>query len=239
MIVAIPSKGRPDGVKSQKVIPSARVYVPSVEVSDYQRFGVENLVAVPDEIRGITKTRNWILDHEKEEDRIVFVDDDVKTQGWQQMGEHSLKKRALSEKSWMSAWGRLFDVTEDMGYRIWGVSTEGSPISVHTFRPFIWHTYVTASCMGIRNSSGIRFDESFPVKEDYEMCLRCIKEDGGVVGARFLFWANSHWEDEGGCTEYRTQEMEGKAIGRLIEMYPGYIRKVERGGSKYSIYLDF
>ena len=106
MIVAIPSKGRPGGVKSQKVIPSARVYVPSVEVSDYQRFGVENLVAVPDEIRGITKTRNWILDHEKEEDRIVFVDDDVKTQGWQQMGEHSLKKRALSEKSWMSAWAR-------------------------------------------------------------------------------------------------------------------------------------
>ena len=96
---------------------------------------------------------------------------------------------------------------------------------------------MTASCMGIINDGNIRFDERFKVKEDYELCLRCLVEDGGVVGARYLFWSNSHWKDDGGCKDYRTDEMERSAIDLLVEMYPGLIQQVTKGGSKYSIKL--
>jgi len=93
--------------------------------------------------------------------------------------------------------------------------------------------------MGILNDGRTRFDESFPVKEDYELCLRCIKEDGGILGARYLYWHNEHWTGEGGCKDYRTQAMEEKAINKLMSMYPGFIRRVTRGGAEYSINLDF
>ena len=63
MLIAIPSKGRPTGVKSQKVLPSAHVYVPENEIASYNRAGVRNLIAVPNSVRGITATRNWILDN--------------------------------------------------------------------------------------------------------------------------------------------------------------------------------
>ena len=92
--------------------------------------------------------------------------------------------------------------------------------------------------MGLVND-GIRFDPEFPVKEDYELCLRCIKDDGGIVGARFLFWKNSHWVDDGGCKDYRTQEMEDEVIQKLMRMYPNHIKKITKGGSQYSIRLDF
>lgn len=240
MLIAMPSKGRAGKTKSDKYITQAVAYVPENEVEAYQAAGLPWVVGVPMDVRGITKTRNWILDH-TDEQWVVFIDDDLKIAGWIELGETQGKHRKLTETQMIAEWERLFEITEDVGYRIWGLDTAGALRSVYPYRPFIWHTYVTASCMGIINdpANPLRFDESFPVKEDYELCLRCIRDDGGVVGARYLYWVNSHWIDPGGVRDYRSQVMELDAIERLIDMYPGLIRRVTRGGSSYSIELDF
>jgi hypothetical protein len=243
MHVAIPSKGRPGDVRTLGVIPSATVYVPEVEAGAYRKGGAEKVVAVPMEVRGITRTRNWILDTVEENGgaRVVFVDDDVKASGYFELFTFRAKIRRLSEEKWLAAWGRLFDLAEGFGLRVWGTGTDGALRSVYPYRPFVLHTYITASCMGMwaAGPARLRFDEAYPVKEDYELGLRCLKEDGGVLGARFLFWANDHWGKSGGCKDYRTQEMEEDCIRRLIRQYPGLIRRVTRGGSEYSIELDF
>ena len=238
MIVAIPSKGRAGKIKSQKIIPSALLYVPENEVEGYKQTGGKNVVAVPNDVRGITKTRNWILDN-TEDPWVVMIDDDVMTHGWIKLFTFRTTKIPLDEKEWLGEWRKLFELTEDRGYRIWGVATDGAPQSVYPWKPFLWRTYITASCMGILNDGRTRFDENFPVKEDYELCLRCIKEDGGIVGARYIHWRNDHWKSAGGCKDYRTQEMELMAIRRLMRLYPGMIRKITRGGSEFSIELDF
>jgi len=245
MIVAIPSKGRPTGVKTAKILRSAFVFVPAYEEKAYQAAGVANVVPVPKEVRGITRTRNWILDWAKDRDdgaRVVMIDDDVKVQGWVELRATSSKNRTMTESEWVREWTVLFDVTEQMGFRIWGTATQNALRAIYPWKPILERSYITASCMGMLNpadGSGIRFDERFPVKEDYEMGLRCIKEDGGVLAARYVHWSNSHWKDAGGCADYRTQGMELEAIRRLRRMYPGMIRRVTRGGSEYSIDLDF
>lgn len=238
MIFAIPSKGRPRGVKSKKVLPSATVFVPEAEVQDYERAGGTNVVGVPDSVRGITKTRNWILDN-VQDPQVVFVDDDVKVQGWVRLEEEKAVHTKLTEADWIRESGKLFDLTEDLGFRIWGVATQSAPRSVYPWKPILLRSYVTASFMGIVNDGRTRFDENFPVKEDYELNLRCIKEDGGVVAARYLYWENSHWSDPGGCAAYRTQIMELRCIKHLTKLYPGMIRRIKRGGSSYSIELEF
>jgi TET-associated glycosyltransferase-like protein len=238
VIVAIPSKGRPTRVKSQKIIPSARVYVPALEADAYRRCGVENVFPVPDRVRGITATRNWILDSTRDP-RVVFIDDDVKACGWFELLDQRGKLRRLNEAEWLGEFTKLFDLTEQLHYRLWGLQTDGALRAVYPFKPFLFRSYVTGSCMGVVNSSGIRFDESFPVKEDYELCLRCIREDGGILAARYIFWSTNHWTDKGGCRDYRTQSMEMEAVDQLMERYPGFIRRVTRGGSEYSIDLDF
>ncbi len=239
MLVAIPSKGRPHKVKSAEILKSATLFVPESEAEAYQVMGHERVVAVPAAVRGITRTRNWILDN-VEDPWVVMVDDDVIAAGYIELLERNSKhRRGQGEDFWLGEFRKLFEVTEDLGFRVWGISTEASLRSVYPYKPFLFHSYVTASCMGILNYTGIRFDERFPVKEDYELCLRCIKEDGGVVAARYLYWQNSHWADKGGCHDYRTQEMEREAIKGLKGLYPGMVRVATDRKGQFCISLNF
>jgi glycosyltransferase involved in cell wall biosynthesis len=238
MMIAIPSKGRPTAVKSKRILPSATVFVPESEARDYEHAGVTNVVAVPNHVRGITPTRNWILDNIS--DRwIVFIDDDVQIQGYLKLEQFRGRHRKLDEAAWIREIVKLFDLTESLKFRIFGVATDGALRSVYPWKPILFRSYVTASFMGIVNDGRTRFDERFTVKEDYELNLRCIKEDGGVVAARYLYWKNSHWKDAGGCAAYRTQLVELRCIKLLAQLYPGMIRRITRGGSSYSIELDF
>lgn len=234
----MPSKGRVGQVKSIRVLPQARLFVPAAEFDDYRRVYGECVQAVPMSVRGITATRNWILDNTSER-WVVFIDDDVTSQGVRVLLSNESLTLPLSSTVWQSVFAQLFCVCEDIGYPIWGIATQSATRSVYPYRPFLWQSYVTASCMGMLNLPTLRFDESYPVKEDYELCLRCIRDYGGVVAARFVFWENEHWDTPGGCHDYRTQEMEQAAIDRLVRMYPGLIRRVTRGGSRYSIDLEF
>jgi hypothetical protein len=237
MLIAIPSKGRAGRVKSQKLLRASVVYVPELEVEAYQTAGTKNVVGVPNEIRGITATRNWILRNCGDE-RVVMVDDDLKNQGFVKLFARETKHKKMSEDEWLGEFTKLFELTEGLRYRIWGVSTESAARSVYPYKPFFWKSYITASCMGIVNDGRTYFDESFRVKEDYELNLRCIKEDGGIVAARYLYWENEHWETEGGCKDYRTQAMERDAIKRLQKMYPGMIRVTKRANSEFCVQIE-
>jgi hypothetical protein len=234
MLIAVPSKGRAGQVKTEKVLPSCVIYVPELEVDAYKKTGSVNVVGVPDKIKGITKTRNWILKNTNAR-HVVMVDDDVKSQGYVHLHSHKTKHKKLDEAVWVHEFKKLFDITEDLSFRIWGVATQSAARSVYPYKPFLWKSYVTASCMGIINDGKTYFDESFPVKEDYELNLRCIKEDGGVVAARYLYWENSHWGDDGGCKDYRTQLMEQECINLLAKKYPGMIRVTKRASSDWCI----
>lgn len=213
------------------------MFVPKLEADAYRAGGARNVVEVPDQIRGITATRNWILDHAGT-DRVVMIDDDLKYAGWIKVYDRHMERQALNEAQFLDEWRKLFELTEQLGYRIWGAATDGAPRSVYPYKPFLWKTYVTASCMGIVNS-GLRFDESFAVKEDYELCLRAIQEDGGLVGARNIVWVNAHWHDEGGCKDYRTQALEEQCTNKLIRKFPGRVRRAPNTYSRHCIKLEF
>ena len=237
MLIAIPSKGRAGLTKSDKLLHSAVFFVPQSEVDDYRKYTKCKVEAVPNEVKGITKTRNWILKN-TDEKRVVMIDDDLKNQGWTKLYKENGKQKKLKETEWLFEFEKLFDIVEDLKWKIWGVKTEAALRSVYPYKPILFRSYITASCMGIINDGSYLFDESFPVKEDYEICLRHLEEFGGIVAARYLYWENSHWGDDGGCKSYRTQKMEAKAIRDLVKKYPGRIRKITRGGSDYSIELN-
>jgi hypothetical protein len=237
MLIAIPSKGRAGETKSDRFLTSAVLFVPVGEVDQYRKHTRSEVIGVPNEVKGITATRNWILKN-SEERRVVMLDDDLKNQGWTKLYKNNGKQKKLTEAEWLFEFERLFDVVEDLGWRIWGVKTEAALRSVHPFKPINFRSYVTASCMGIVNDKTFLFDESFPVKEDYEICLRHVEQFGGIVAARYLHWENSHWGDDGGCKSYRTQKIEAKAIRDLVAKYPNRIKRITRGGSEYSIELN-
>lgn len=236
-MIAIPSKGRASKTTSQRILTAATFFVPELEAEGYRGAVKNPIVAVPGNVQGITKTRNWILDHVQDQE-VVFVDDDVRTAGYLWMQSERAEVRRIEEAGWIGEFQKLFQVAAGMDYRVWGVANVSAPRAMYPYRPFLWRSYVTASCMGIVNDGKTRFDERFQVKEDYELCLREIRDRGGIVAARYLFWENEHWKNAGGCAEYRSQKMEQKAINLLVKEYPGMIRKIRRGGSDFSIELN-
>lgn len=238
MLIAIPSKGRAGKTKSNIILPNATFFVPKSEEHQYKLF-VKNIVAVPNDIQGITKTRNWILKN-SQDGEVVFVDDDVRNAGYNLLEERQTKKIKLVDESfWLREFELYFNLCKQMGYKIWGVKTESAPRSNYPTLPFRTQTYVTASCMGVVNDGEYYFDESFKVKEDYEICLRHIRDKGGILGIRYLHWENDHWEQKGGCKDYRTYDIEKDAIKRLIKMYPGMVKSAKRKANEFTIQLYF
>lgn len=236
MLIAVPSKGRAGLTTTNKILPNCIFYVPESEVHQYKGI-VKNIVGVPKDVRGITPTRNWILKNTNEK-RIVFLDDDAKNVGYTRLEKRkSFKIDIRSEKFWNDEFIKLFDLTEQLNYKIWGVKTEAAPRSVYPYKPFLLKSYVTASCMGIINDGEFYFDERYKVKEDYEICLRHIRDKGGILAARYLHWENDHWEQDGGCKDYRTVEMEKNCIKMLIKDFPGMVKSVNRKANKFTIQL--
>lgn len=237
MLIAVPSKNRAGRTTTNKILPNiATFFVPQSEVHQYHY--IKNVVPVPNEIQGITNTRNWILKNTNEK-WVVFLDDDAKNVGYTELGRTQAKKIEIKEEGfWAEEFLKAFDLTEQLGFKMWGVKTEAAPRSVYPYKPILTKTYLTASCMGMVNDSEFYFDENFKVKEDYEICLRHIVKYGGILGIRYLHWENEHWVTEGGCKDYRTIEIEKKAINDLVKMYPGMIRSAKRKANTFTIQLN-
>lgn len=236
MLIAVPSKGRAGMTTTQKVLPDATFFVPESEIHQYSYLN--DVVPVPKEVRGITPTRNWILKNTSEK-RVVFIDDDVKYKGYNLLLPRKTKKIEVNDAHfWMEEFQKYFDICEQLGWKIWGTRTESSPRGTYPYKPFLFKTYVTASLMGIINDGEYYFDERFVVKEDYEICLRHIKEKGGILGVRYLHWENDHWDTDGGCKDYRTVGIEKNAIKLLNKLYPGMIRSAKRKANTFTIQLN-
>jgi len=238
MLIAVPSKGRAGLTTTNKILPNlSTFFIPESEYHQYKGI-VKNIVCVPKEVRGITDTRNWILEN-TDEKWVVFLDDDAKNVGYNKLEERKIKKIEVRDEGfWAEEFLKFFDLTEQLGYKIWGTRTESSPRGTHPYKPFLTRSYVTASCMGIVNDGEYLFDPDFKVKEDYEICLRHIKDKGGILAVRYLHWENEHWVTDGGCKDYRTIDMERDAIKRLIKLYPSMISSAKRKANEFTIKLN-
>jgi len=237
MLIAVPSKNRAGKTTTNKILPNlATFFVPESEVHQYDY--IENVVPVPNNVQGITATRNWILKNTAEK-WVVFLDDDVKYCGFTQLGRTQAKRIDIKDENfWFGEFLKAFDICEQMGFKMWGVKTESAPRSVYPYKPILTRTYLTASCMGLVNDGEFYFDENFKVKEDYEICLRHISKYGGILGIRYIHWENEHWTTEGGCKDYRTIDMEKEAIKELIKMYPNMIKSAKRKANEFTVQLN-
>lgn len=97
MLIAIPSKGRAGNTKSDKILPNATFFVPKSEEHQYKQF-VKNIIPVPNDVQGITKTRNWILKNTNDKE-VVFIDDDIRNAGYNLLEERQTKKIKLVDES--------------------------------------------------------------------------------------------------------------------------------------------
>jgi hypothetical protein len=235
--IAIPSKGRAGLITSQNIFKSGVLYVPESELMQYSIYK-NKIVQIPNEVKGITQTRNWILKH-NENKNVFFLDDDLQYGGYIERKETKYKViRVEDESVYIGEIEKLFEVSYQVGSKIFGFFTVGNNLTNYSYSPFLFNGVCLGSCMGIINDGSYFFDESFEVKEDYELTLRHLKEKGLTVRSNILFMQHEHTQTKGGCRDSNRIEKEKKAIKKLIKMYPGMIKEAKHRGTQFSIQLN-
>jgi hypothetical protein len=235
--IAIPSKGRAGLITSQNIFKSGVLYVPESELMQYSIYK-NKIVQIPNEVKGITQTRNWILKH-NENKNVFFLDDDLQYGGYIERKETKYKViRVEDESVYIGEIEKLFEVSYQVGSKIFGFFTVGNNLTNYSYSPFLFNGVCLGSCMGVINDGSYFFDESFEVKEDYELTLRHLKEKGLTVRSNILFMQHEHTQTKGGCRDSNRIEKEKKAIKKLISMYPGMIKEAKHRGTQFSIQLN-
>lgn len=234
--IAIPSKGRAGLITSQEIFKSAVIYVPENEVKQYSIY--QNIIiGVPTEVKGITATRNWILKNNN--CNIFFLDDDFEYGGYVERTDEKYKvKRVKEESVYIKEIEKLFEVTEQSNSKIFGLFTVGNNLTNYSYNPFLFNGVCLGSCMGIINDGTYYFDESFLVKEDYELTLRHFIERGITVRSNILFMQHEHTQLRGGCRDSKRIDKEKEAVKRLITMYPNMIKEAKHRGTSFAIQLN-
>lgn len=221
---------------SHEIFKSAVIYVPENEVRQYSIYK-NKIVGIPIEVKGITATRNWIL--KNNDCNIFFLDDDFEYGGYVERTDEKYKvKRVKKENIYIKEIQKLFEVSEQSNSKIFGLFTVGNNLTNYAYNPFLFNGVCLGSCMGIINDGSYYFDESFEVKEDYELTLRHFTERGLTVRSNILFMQHEHTQLRGGCRDSKRIEKEKKAVKRLIDMYPNMIKEAKHRGTSFAIQLN-
>ena len=234
--IAIPSKGRAGLITSHEIFKSAIIYVPENETKQYSIYK-NKIVGIPIEIKGITATRNWIL--KNNDCNIFFLDDDFEYGGYVERTYEKYKvKRVKEESIYIREIQKLFEISEQSNSKIFGFFTVGNNLTNYSYNPFLFNGVCLGSCMGIINDGSYYFDETFEVKEDYELTLRHFTERGVTVRSNIIFMQHEHTQLRGGCRDSKRIAKEKDAVKKLITMYPGMIKEAKHRGTSFAIQLN-
>jgi len=237
MLVAILSSGRVGKTTTDKLLPFATMFVPAKEVAEYKaHIKCDKLVEVPNKIKGVAATKNYIIEKTQEEE-IVFAEDNVKSSGYIEFLDDFTKAHKMTGAELYMEFVKLFQVARGMKYRMWSIPESRSAKDWIPQRPLQWHPKLAGGIVGFLRGTGARYDEGFLLHTETEFLLRALVEDGGVVGANYLYWENFHWTDAGGVSQYRTKENEWDCAQQMMVKYPGLVHCSMDGGIKYKLTL--
>lgn len=235
MKICIPSSNRPDKCSSAFLC-NAIVFVPEGQKSEYEKYLKNEIIEVPGEFYGITKTRNFILRYFLNED-IVFIDDDVKEAGYFKQGLRINLRENRFSSDWLKMFEQCFQITKEFGFSIWGAENGGSKFSNHAFNQIDLKGSINGTILGIVSNS-FSFDEKFIVKEDFDLILRAYRKEGGFLKFNNFYWRTKHWDNAGGCVDYRTNKIEEQCIEMLKKRHGNRI-KIGTNKNRYHTTLKF
>ena len=123
VVINIPSYKRGKNLDSFKIFKKAFYWVHQFEVDDYleNNEGI-SIKVLPDSIRGnIARVRNYILEHTKEWDVSVQIDDDISKIGMY-VNRESL---SLNEEEILLFIKKYSVLCNDFGFKLWGINVNG------------------------------------------------------------------------------------------------------------------
>lgn len=234
--VCIPSYKRPRGVKSLRICPTARLYVAESEAGEYAAANRgADIVAIPDSVQGnIARVRNYILDNE-DADAVCMMDDDLTGFGefyGDPCTHFGYMRRKLAGDSFLDFVERNTSLCDDMRLHLWGVNLQAANRLYHQSVPFSM-TKPVLGPFSVHVRSSIRYDESMPLKEDYDLFLQHMREHRGVLRLNMAWYANGGSKGaKGGCAAMRNTSEERRQLDMLARKWGSQIVKTDATSKK-------
>jgi len=181
------------------------------------------VMAVPDSVKGIAKTRQWILENADCE-QILMLDDD---QSFRCRETGSYKLRPMLEEDYTA----MLDAASETlrNYNAVGISAQAG--NNRTFPKSIvapgrmYNMYALNRSFLLDND--IRFD-AMTVMEDFHVTLSMLEMGFSNAILQDWCWGSPGSNADGGCSNYRTVEVQREGALRLADLHKPFVTVVEK-----------
>lgn len=203
--IVCPSKGRSDNVRTIKLIPSLELVVCETEADDYKKNYPNTVVhATPSHIKGITPTRQWILEKFGE---VFMIDDDVVSVRRNFAFGEDDPSQIIDQEVILEIINSTAGIARDIKAKVFSFSKMRNPLEYNSFQPIVHTGYMNASFCGFLKGHGLSYDLSMNEGEDHYMsCLVIYKHRYCLIDNRYSFVTDGNFTAIGGCNSYRTRE---------------------------------
>lgn len=223
--IVIPSSGRPTRQITLTSFPwGINVYVamPVDEVDNY--VAANNVIRelpVPNRIKGISKTRQWLMENCKHRYLLMLDDDMVFFHRPNMKSPKLLKLKHIDVL--LAAWHSYMNEFAHVGLSArQGNNNEVKEIATcrRMFNAYMYDMKVINKVNPVLGR--------LPVMEDFDLTLQLLRA-GYPNGMIYKWcWNQSGSNAEGGCSQYRTNKMQAAAARKLAELHPGFVKVVEK-----------
>jgi hypothetical protein len=203
------------------LIPQAALCVPESQASEYQKRlehdrSPAQVVTHPDTVKGLTPKLNWCLDRYRDEEAIIFVDDDITTiqRTFVEPGEDSIIRDPAQVLEIIE---HTHQLALDMGVMFFGWEANNGAIRYHDgLKPFQMTGYINGCAMGFRRGHGLRFDERVVAKNDFDIsAMNAFKHRRILRNNRYLFCQKATFVGKGGQAAFRNSDTERRDVELL------------------------
>lgn len=195
-----------------------------VQEREEHLYDYPRTLVLPDSIRTLSPTRQWILENAKAE-KIVMLDDDLAFYRRKSKADWHLRYCNEDDLWDLVDW---FDSALDK-YSHVGVSAREGNNRIERLE--VENTRMMR-CLGYNRKkvlkTGARFDR-LPTKQDFDMTLQLLRK--GHANLVSFEFAQGQWngsQAEGGCSVYRTEQMMTESAEALAKLHPGFVKLREK-----------
>lgn len=235
--VNAPSYKRPGDVKTLCYLPFCKIWVDEAEAPAYRKnYPNATIVACPKGVQGnLCRVRNYIIDKEFEggADVVLIIDDDLKSVARFEMRDgFGYHRHILTAEEFLPFVEKYSIVAQELGAKFWGLQVNRDNWSYFHARPFSTVAYIGGPFQCFLKGNRCRYDESLPLKEDYDMTLQQLNKERVVLRVNMYHYECEQSTQPGGCASYRNREKERQQFDALQEKWGSRIVKRDKSTHK-------
>ncbi|GHU69980.1 hypothetical protein FACS1894184_14810 [Clostridia bacterium] len=227
-----PSYKRPK-VETLKYLPFCKVWVCETEAEEYRKANPHaNIVECTKGIQGnLCRIRNHILKTEFDNgyDVVLIIDDDMSEVSYfEEENGFAYNNKVVKTDDFIEFIFKHSIMAMDIGAYLWGININQDKQPYKLYTPISTVSYIGGPFQCFIKGNDCFYDETLPLKEDYDMTLQQLNKHRVVLRFNKFHYICKQAKQKGGCAAYRTHDEEQKQLDLLIKKWGSDIVKRDK-----------